>query len=284
MCRTQLVPPTCLTLLLLSPQDFAHSGSHGFINLAYNSDLDSAPSGSSSATFRLLPPCQQPQRVQQVTSRVCSLTGVVTCNAVTPTGFLMVDYDPALVSPRQVALELQMMGLDVECGLRVRVEGMHCHSCVQSIQDLLGSLQGVSRVQVSLQDAAALVLHHPLVVTQQELRDRIQDMGFGAMVLDDDPPGPELDIWQDPPQPTQDPSPTWDLGSSHSATIWVRGMTCNSCVQAVEERLARVGGLHSALVSLREGTATVTFDPSLTGPEQLKAVVEDVGFEASLTG
>lgn len=208
----------------------------------------------------------------------------MTCSAVTPTGFLTVEYDPALVSPRQVVLELQMMGLGVECGVRVRVEGMRCQSCVQSIQDLLGSLQGVSRVQVSLRDAAALVLHHPLVVTQQELRDQIKDMGFGAMVLDDDPPGPELDIWRDPPWATQDPSPTWDPGSSHSATIWIRGMTCTSCVQAVEERLVRVGGLRSALVSLSEGTATVTFDPSLTGPEQLKAMVEDVGFHASLTG
>lgn len=215
---------------------------------------------------------------------MCSLAGILTCSIVTPTGFLTVDYDPAQVSPRKVALELQMMGLGVECGVRVRVEGMHCQSCVQSIQDLLGSLKGVSRAQVSLQDAAALVVHHPLVITQQELMDRIQDMGFSAMVLGDDPPGLELDLWQDLPWPTKDPSPTQHSGSCPSATIWVRGMTCTSCVQAVEERLAQVSGLRSALVSLSEGTTTVTFDPSLTGPEQLKAAVEDVGFDASLTG
>lgn len=113
--------------------------------------------------------------------------------------------------------------------------------------------------------------------------DQIQDMGFGAMVLDDDPPGPELDIWRDSPWPTQYPVPTLHPGFSHSVTIWIQGMTCTSCVQAVEEQLARVGGLHSALVLLSDGTAMVTFDPSMTGPEQLKAVVEDVGFHSLLT-
>lgn len=55
-------------------------------------------------------------------------------------------------------------------------------------------------------------------------------------------------------------------------------------MQAVEERFAQMSGLHSALVSLREETTTVTFDPRLTEPEQLKAAVEDMGFDASLTG
>lgn len=123
----------------------------------------------------------------------------------TPTGFLTVDYDPTLISPKTMALELQMIGLSVACGVRVQVRGMQCHSCVQSIQDLLGSLNGVFRAQVSLQDAAALVLHHPLVITQQELRDQIQEMGFSAMVLSDNPPGLELDLWQDLLWPTQVP-------------------------------------------------------------------------------
>lgn len=277
----RLSPPGLI--LLLSPQDSAHSGSHGFTNLAYDfgsqGELDSAPRGSSSAIFRLLASPQQEQQVQQVPSKVCSLAGVVTCSSVTPAGFLTVDYDPAVVSPRQVALELQGMGLSVECGVRVRVEGMRCQSCVHSIQDHLGSLQGVLKVQVSLQDAAALVLHRPLMVTQQELRDQIEDMGFSATVLDEDPPWPELDLWQAPPGSTQDPP-----RSSRSATIWIRGMTCASCVQSVEGRLAEVGGVHSASVSLQEGTATVNFDPCLTEPEKLRAAVEDVGFDASLTG
>lgn len=144
---------------------------------------------------------------------------------------------------------------------------MRCQSCVQSIEGLVGSLGGVSHIQVSLQDGAALVVHRPLVVTQQELRDRIEEMGFSATLLC---VGPDLRYWQDL--------------STQAVTIWIVGMTCNSCVQSIEGRVGQMSGVQSVSVSLKDGKGTVTFDPSLTGPEQLRATVEDMGFDASLTG
>lgn len=162
------------------------------------------------------------------------------------------------------------MGFSAECAVRIGVDGMRCQSCEQSIEGLVGSLEGVSHIQVSLQDGAALVVHRPLVVTQQELRDRIEDMGFSATLLCDNAPGPDLRYWQDP--------------LTRTVTIWIVGMTCNSCVQSIEGRVGQMSGVQSVSVSLKDGKAMVTFDPSLTGPEQLRATVEDMGFDASLTG
>ena len=37
-------------------------------------------------------------------------------------------------------------------------------------------------------------------------------------------------------------------------------------------------------MSLKEEKGTVSFDPGLTDPEQLRAAIEDMGFDASLQG
>ncbi len=62
-------------------------------------------------------------------------------------------------------------------------------------------------------------------------------------------------------------------------TLPVGGMTCASCVARVEKALAKVEGVSSASVNLAAGSATVTADPSRTGPSELAEAVRGVGYE-----
>lgn len=175
-----------------------------------------------------------------------------------------VDYDTSVITTKEIVLELQAIGFNVESAVRIGVNGMHCQSCVQSIEGHIGPLSGVSHIQVSLQDAAALIVYQPLLVTQEELKDKIEDMGFEATLLTAD----QGDVFN----------------STQTVTIWIVGMTCNSCVQSIEGRISQATGVRSIAVSLKEEKGTITFDPSLTQPEQLRAAIEDMGFEASLEG
>src|SRR6478735_6868939 len=61
-------------------------------------------------------------------------------------------------------------------------------------------------------------------------------------------------------------------------TFPVTGMTCASCVRRIEKALARVDGVQEASVNLATEKATVAFDPAVSGPAQLKAAVEKVGY------
>lgn len=166
------------------------------------------------------------------------------------------------------------MGYSVESAVQIRVDGMHCQSCVQSIEGQMGELPGVSHIQVSLQDGAALIVFQPLLLTPQELRDKIEDMGFDATLPTDDPSDQAISYWQR------------DIlnSSAQTVTIWIVGMTCNSCVQSIEGRMSQMTGVQSITVSLKEEKGTITFDPSLTEPEQLRIAIEDMGFDASLEG
>ncbi len=62
-----------------------------------------------------------------------------------------------------------------------------------------------------------------------------------------------------------------------SAMFAIEGMTCASCAMRIEKGLKKVPGVKDASVNLATEQATVTYDPSQTGIEQMVQQVEVVG-------
>lgn len=63
-------------------------------------------------------------------------------------------------------------------------------------------------------------------------------------------------------------------------TIQVQGMTCGGCVSNVNAVLQALPGVEQAQASLPQSNATVRFDPAQVSVEQLRAAVEEAGFDA----
>lgn len=227
------------------------------------------PLQTSTETFKLLGLAPEHPLHAVVESRISRLRGVLAVTTASPSQLTKVDYSRSLITAAEIAQELLRMGFHVEAGVWIGVDGMHCQSCVQSIERRVGTLRGVSYVRVSLEEGAALVVFEPLHITRQELRDKIEEMGFGATLLADDPSA-AISHWQG------------DV--TQNVTIWIGGMTCNSCVQSIDGKISQVMGVHSIEVSLKDKKGKITFDPGLTGPEQLRLAIEEMGFGASLQG
>jgi len=66
-----------------------------------------------------------------------------------------------------------------------------------------------------------------------------------------------------------------------TTTIKVDGMSCGGCVKSVTGVLTALDGVAKAEVSLEQKQAVVAFDAAKVSRDQLKAVIEDAGFEAS---
>jgi len=62
----------------------------------------------------------------------------------------------------------------------IRVEGMSCGGCVRSVTAALKSLPGVADADVSLESAQARVRYDPATVSEQQLREAVEDAGFDA--------------------------------------------------------------------------------------------------------
>uniref|UniRef100_A0AAZ3Q5A4 Copper-transporting ATPase 2 n=1 Tax=Oncorhynchus tshawytscha TaxID=74940 RepID=A0AAZ3Q5A4_ONCTS len=266
-------------------------------NLAYEpgsqSELYPQSKALSRAVFQLsgLTPKSS---IQAIESHVASLKGVVSVNFSVASGLAQVDYNASSISTRELSLEIQAMGYGVvdvageevtktgeteatESLTRIRVKGMTCQSCVRSIEGRIGTLPGVLHIKVSLSDQEAVVQFQPHTVTSEEVKEQIENMGFGATLTNKDT---SIDCGQG-----ETPVSSSILDSlTRTSVIGIVGMTCNSCVQSIEGKISEMTGVCSIVVSLKEEQGTVTFDPSLTQPEELRAAIEDMGFDASLIG
>uniref|UniRef100_UPI0037E9678C copper-transporting ATPase 1 n=1 Tax=Semicossyphus pulcher TaxID=241346 RepID=UPI0037E9678C len=178
----------------------------------------------------------------------------------------------------------------------LRVKGMHCRSCVVNIQDNISLLPGVSSVEVSLEKEKASICYDPLEVTVNQLQQAIEALPPGQFKTQPwDSSGPLSPV---PTSPTPALSSLQPVGATKATPaalqtsfiqplgstvkIHIEGMTCNSCVESIEGMISRRKGVTSAQVSLAEHQGVFEYDSLLTTPEELRAAIEDMGFDAFL--
>uniref|UniRef100_A0A663MAN8 Copper-transporting ATPase 2 n=1 Tax=Athene cunicularia TaxID=194338 RepID=A0A663MAN8_ATHCN len=169
--------------------------------------------------------------------------------------------------------------------MAVRIEGMHCKSCVRNIEGNISDLPGIQSIKVSLEHKCAVVQYSPNLITLSALKQAIESLppgNFKVCLLNGSEankgasPSPALlyDLFR---EPLQDMTCT--------AVIKIDGMTCNSCVQSIEGAISQRQGVQRIAVSLAGRTGTIHYDPAITNGEELRAAIEEMGFDASvLTG
>ncbi|MGM7723970.1 copper chaperone CopZ [uncultured Metabacillus sp.] len=63
----------------------------------------------------------------------------------------------------------------------LKVEGMSCNHCVNSIEGSIGKLNGVSNVKVDLGQGTVEVKFDASQVTEKEMKDTIEDQGYDVV-------------------------------------------------------------------------------------------------------
>ncbi|KAM6497163.1 Cu-transporting P-type ATPase [Amanita muscaria] len=92
-------------------------------------------------------------------------------------------------------------------------------------------------------------------------------------------------------------APLWDGGSSslilqndseksstpstQKCELRIEGMTCGSCVEAIEGVLRQQNGIHSVKVALLAERGVIEFDPDIWTTEKLMSEIGDIGFDAT---
>ncbi|HHW45290.1 MAG TPA: copper chaperone CopZ [Clostridiales bacterium] len=65
--------------------------------------------------------------------------------------------------------------------VKLNVEGMSCNHCVNAITKAVGSLDGVKRVEVSLELKTVTAEFDPAKVTEQQIVETILDQGYDVV-------------------------------------------------------------------------------------------------------
>ncbi|XP_045423254.1 copper-transporting ATPase 2 isoform X2 [Lemur catta] len=168
--------------------------------------------------------------------------------------------------------------------LQLRIGGMHCNSCVLNIEGNIGQLPGVQNIQVSLENRTAQVQYDPSRTSPVSLQRAIEALPPGnfKVSLPDGAEGSETDPGSSNCLSPGSPQRNQVQGTCSTTELAVAGMTCASCVQSIEGVISQREGVQQVSVSLAEGTGTVLHDPSVISSEELRAAIEDMGFEASV--
>lgn len=217
-----------------------------------------------------------PDGTHALHTRLSALNGVADMFIPQAGGRAWVGYHPSTVTAKEILQEIEGMGYGVrevknapQSGelaqegslVRIRVEGMTCHSCVRSIEDRIGALQGVKGLNVSLSDKEAVIWYNPKQVKPEDLREHIQDMGFDACLNQTD---------------SGNIFPKMAQSEWVEARFGVEGMHCGSCVKNITESLSGMLGVQGVLVSLESRSVDLKYDPSLVTLVTIKAVIEEL--------
>lgn len=155
----------------------------------------------------------------------------------------------------------------IEEGMRkvqVRVTGMTCAACSNSVESALNSVNGVVRASVALLQNRADVAFDPNLVKDEDIKNAIEDAGFEAEIL------PEPGTFGTKPH------------GSLVGQFTIGGMTCAACVNSVEGILRDLPGVKRAVVALATSLGEVEYDPTVISKDDIVNAIEDAGFEGSL--
>eukprot|EP01025_Chloroclados_australasicus_P021671 TRINITY_DN22727_c0_g1_i7.p1 TRINITY_DN22727_c0_g1~~TRINITY_DN22727_c0_g1_i7.p1 ORF type:complete len:1004 (+),score=157.35 TRINITY_DN22727_c0_g1_i7:25-3012(+) len=188
-----------------------------------------------------------------------------------------VDYDPLLTSTDQLLRATQEAGFesdlpsssaedewynhtqrmdDAKKVCIVRIDGMSCSSCSNSIEKALKSQAGVMSVTVNAATGQGRIEYDPGKIAETDIKTAIEDAGFDVLDIRD---VKETEI-----------------------VMLVGGMTCSSCSTSVENVLLSQNGVQKASVNLLAGKATIRYDPDIIGIRDLMNAIEDAGFDVQL--
>ena len=133
---------------------------------------------------------------------------------------------------------------------QLKIEGMHCASCAQTVERALAGVSGVRSAAVNLLTESATVELDRGVATK-ELVQAVEAVGFQAKAV----------------------------AKPRRTEMAIDGMHCASCAQAVERALLSVSGVHTASVNLLTENAHVEGDRDVP-LDQLIQAVEAAGYQA----
>jgi Cu+-exporting ATPase len=113
------------------------------------------------------------------------LEGVADAQVNLGTEAATVEYDPTALK----LLDLEKAVTDAGYGVihekaTLKVGGMTCATCVQTIENALKSLDGVTEVMVNLGAEKAYVTYNPRIITVDELKRAIEDAGYQYLGLE----------------------------------------------------------------------------------------------------
>jgi Cu+-exporting ATPase len=129
----------------------------------------------------------------------------------------------------------------------IKIAGMHGATCAVNIEESLAGLKDVSKAQVNFCTDTAHVEYDPSKVSHSTLENAVKEAGYYVV--------------------------------NRQVMIKVGGMMGATCVETIGTTLRELPGIVSTMVNLGTEKAYVTYNPSISGIDDMKKAIEEAGYQ-----
>ncbi len=139
------------------------------------------------------------------------------------------------------------MAVKTQKNANIKISGMSCASCALNIEKSLQNLEGVDNAHVNLGTEEAIVEYNPEKLKLPQLEEAVENAGYEVI--------------------------------NNKVTIKIGDMSCAMCVKAIEDVLTKIDGVSHVNVNLASEKAYITYNPQMTGINDFKNAIVDLGYQ-----
>lgn len=198
-----------------------------------------------------------------IESALGKLKGIESATVSPLQGQAVVKYVPELISAKKIKEAVEDTGFLVDefpeqdiAICRIRIKGMACTSCSESVECALSMIDGVKKAVVGLSLEEAKVHFDPNVTSTSRIIEAVEDAGFGADII----------------------SSGSDLNKVH---FKLEGINSPDDFTAIQCCLDALEGVNTVEINQQEHKMTISYEPDIIGPRTLMQCIQESGHESS---
>ncbi|MZQ75212.1 MAG: heavy metal translocating P-type ATPase [Peptoclostridium sp.] len=142
-------------------------------------------------------------------------------------------------------------GVELLAKKEFKISGMTCAACVRAVEKATKKLEGVTSVAVNISTESMTIDYDENRVSVEDIMRVVESSGYSAALKQD----------------------------MREVSIPIRGMTCASCVRAVEKAIQKLDGVVEVSVNLATETAQVKYDADKVRISSIKTAIKNAGYE-----